>query len=65
MSSKDPHHLLEGSRSAPFTKARRDRCVKQIMDETGIGLWEATIAYRIATKGLVGTHTVTEKKENE
>lgn len=51
MSVKDPYKL-EGSRGAPFTKTRRDRCVKQIMEETGIGQYEATIAYRIATRGL-------------
>lgn len=62
--SKDPHHLLEGSRSAPFTKARRDRCVAKIMEETGIGEWEATIAYRIATAGLTGPRAV-EEKANE
>ena len=62
--SKDPHHLLEGSRSAPFTKARRDRCVKRIMEETGIGEYEATIAYRISTAGLTGPKTV-EGKANE
>lgn len=52
MSVKDPYHKLEGSRGAPFTKTRRDRCVQQIMEETGIGQYEATIAYRIATRGL-------------
>ena len=55
----------ENGRVAPFTLARRDKCVAQIMDETGIGRYEAEIAYRIATRGLVGVHTVTEKKENE
>ncbi len=64
MSVYDPHHLLEGNRQPPFTKARRDRCVKQIMEETGIGEYEATIAYRIATNGLVGKHRVTEESEN-
>lgn len=58
MSKNDPFHELEGNRSAPFTKARRDRCVKRIMEETGIGEYEATIAYRIATVGLVGAHRV-------
>ena len=51
MNVKDPYKL-EGLRGAPFTKTRRDRCVKQIMEETGIGQYEATIAYRIATRGL-------------
>lgn len=49
---KDPFHKLEGNRSITFTKTRRDRCVKQIIEETGIGEYEATIAYRIATKNL-------------
>lgn len=61
--NKDPHHLLEGNRSAPFTKARRDRCVKRIMEETGIGEYEATIAYRIATSGLVGVSRVKEAQD--
>lgn len=52
MSAKDPFHKLEGSRGSPFTKTRRDRCVKQIMEETGIGEYEATIAYRISTRNL-------------
>lgn len=52
MSVKDPYHVLEGSRSTTFTKTRRDRCVKQIMEETGIGEYEAVIAYRISTKAL-------------
>lgn len=52
MAVKDPYHRLEGNRGAPFTKTRRDRCVKQIMEETGIGEHEATIAYRIATRDL-------------
>ena len=51
---------LEGNRSWPFTIQRRDRCVKRIMEETGIGEYEATIAYRIATCGLVGAHRVEE-----
>ena len=51
---------MEGNRTAPFTIARRDRCVKRIMDETGIGEYEATIAYRIATSGLVGVSRVKE-----
>lgn len=52
MAVKDPYHRLEGNRGVPFTKTRRDRCVKQIMEETGIGEYEATIAYRIATRDL-------------
>ena len=44
--------LLEERRPWPFTAKRRDRCVKRIMEETGIGKYEATIAYRIATAGL-------------
>ena len=63
--SKDPYHLLEGNRSAPFTKARRDKCVKRIIEETGIGEYEATIAYRIATSGLVGYGRVKEAETNE
>ena len=53
-----PKQKLEGNRSWPFTIQRRDRCVKRIMEETGIGEYEATIAYRIATVGLVGAHRV-------
>ena len=49
---------LEGNRSWPFTIDRRDRCVKRIMEETGIGKYEAEIAYRIATSGLVGKREV-------
>ena len=60
MSRHDPFHELEGNRVPPFTKARRDRCVKRIVDETGIGEYEATIAYRIATSGLVGRCKVEE-----
>ena len=60
----DPNHLLEGNRNPPFTKARRDRCVKQIMEETGIGEYEATIAYRIATNNLVGKYGGVEEKKN-
>ena len=52
MAVKDPYHRLEGNRGATFTKTRRERCVKQIMEETGIGEYEATIAYRIATRNL-------------
>lgn len=60
MSVKDPYKL-EGLRGAPFTKTRRDRCVEQIMEETGIGKYEATIAYRIATRGLrTAQHEVAE-----
>ena len=47
-----PKQKLEGNRSWPFTIDRRDRCVKRIMEETGIGRYEAEIAYRIATLGL-------------
>ena len=56
---------LEGNRSWPFTIQRRDRCVKRIMEETGIGEYEATIAYRISTVGLVGNHAVREDSEND
>ena len=52
--------LLEDRRPFPFTVKRRDRCVKRIMEETGIGEYEATIAYRISTVGLVGAHRVEE-----
>ena len=48
---------LEGNRAWPFTINRRDRCVKRIMEETGIGKYEAEIAYRIATAGLQGERT--------
>ena len=47
----------------PFTIKRRDRLVRRIMDETGIGKYEAEIAYRIATSGLVGKALVEEKKD--
>ena len=65
MSRHDPFHELEGNRSAPFTKKRRDKCVKRIMEETGIGEYEATIAYRIATVGLVGAHRVEEVEHDD
>lgn len=52
---------LEGNRAWPFTIDRRDRCVKRIMEETGIGKYEAEIAYRIATSGLVGKREVEDK----
>ena len=55
-----PKQKLEGNRSWPFTIDRRDRCVKRIMEETGIGRYEAEIAYRISTIGLVGQRTVEE-----
>lgn len=48
----------------PFTIQRRDRLVKRIIEETGIGEYEATIAYRIATSGLVGKALVEEKKDD-
>ena len=44
--------LLEDRRPYPFTVKRRNRCVQRIMEETGIGKYEAEIAYRIATLGL-------------
>ena len=47
-----PKQKLEGNRAWPFTINRRDRCVERIMEETGIGKYEAEIAYRIATLGL-------------
>ena len=52
--------LLEDRRPWPFTVKRRDRCVQRIMEETGIGKYEAEIAYRISTMGLVGQRTVEE-----
>ena len=52
---------LEGNRAWPFTIDRRDRCVKRIMEETGIGKYEAEIAYRIATSGLSGRREVEDK----
>ena len=64
MSKHDPFHELEGNRSAPFTKARRDRCVQRIMKETPIGEYEATIAYRIATCGLTGSRAVEDIKHD-
>lgn len=64
--NKDPYkNKLEGNRSYPFTIARRDKCVKSIMEETGIGEYEATIAYRIATSGLIGVYRVKGSEENE
>ena len=56
---------LEGNRSWPFTIDRRDRCVKRIMEETGIGRYEAEIAYRISTMGLVGERNVTEGNDGK
>ena len=56
---------LEGNRAWPFTINRRDRCVKRIMDETGIGKYEAEIAYRISTMGLVGERNVTEGNDGK
>ena len=65
MAKIDPRETkLEGNRSYPFTIARRDKCVRQIMDETGIGEYEATIAYRIATSRLVGVSRVTEERSD-
>ena len=55
---------LEGNRSWPFTVQRRDRCVKRIMEETGIDRYEAEIAYRISTVGLVGNHAVEDKSDD-
>ena len=60
MGKQNPYKL-ECHRAYPFTIARRDRCVKRIIEETGIGEYEATIAYRIATSGLVGAHRVKEE----
>ncbi len=65
MGVKDPYHKLEGNRAWPFTIERRDKCVKKIMLETGIGEYEATIAYRIATSGLLGKASVTEANTND
>lgn len=56
-----PKQKLEGNRAWPFTIDRRDRCVKRIMEETGIGKYEAEIAYRIATNGLSGRREVEEE----
>ena len=56
-----PKQKLEGNRSWPFTIDRRDRCVKRIMEETGIGRYEEEIAYRISTMGLVGERAVMEE----
>lgn len=50
----------EIGRGEPFTVDRRDRCVKRIMDETGIDKWQAEIAYRIATLNLTGKRSVTD-----
>ena len=63
MANRDPYHELEGNRSAPFTKRRRDRCVQRIVQETGITEYQATIAYRIATCGLSGTRAVQEVQD--
>ena len=60
-----PKQKLEGNRSWPFTINRRDRCVQRIMEETGIGKYEAEIAYRISTMGLVGERNVTEGNDGE
>ena len=57
--------LLEDRRPFPFTVKRRDRCVKRIMEETGIGKYEAEIAYRISTMGLVGERNVTEGNDGK
>lgn len=57
-------YKLEGNRAMPFTIERRDKCVKKIMEETGIGEYEATIAYRIATSGLTGWARVKEEKDD-
>ena len=62
--TKRIENKLEGNRSMPFTIQRRDRLVKRIIEETGIGEYEATIAYRIATSGLVGKALVEEKKDD-
>lgn len=59
-----PKQKLEGNRSWPFTIDRRDRCVNRIMEETGIGRYEATIAYRISTAGLVGKYRAEEKNDD-
>jgi hypothetical protein len=59
-----PKKQLEANRAWPFTINRRDRCVKRIMEETGIGKYEAEIAYRISTVGLIGNHSVEEVSEN-
>ena len=56
-----PKQKLEGNRAWPFTIDRRDRCVKRIMEETGIGKYEAEIAYRIYTNGLSGRREVEDK----
>ena len=58
MGTPTPKQKLEGNRAWPFMINRRDRCVKRIMEETGIGRYEAEIAYRIATSGLVGKREV-------
>lgn len=64
MAKKDPKEgKLEGNRSFPFTIARRDKCVRQIMDETGISEYDATIAYRIATSRLVGIARVKQEEQ--
>ena len=55
-----PKQKLEGNRAWPFTINRRDRCVERIMEETGIGKYEAEIEYRISTMGLVGERSVME-----
>lgn len=60
-----PKQKLEGNRSWPFTINRRDRCVQRIMEETGIGKYEAEIAYRISTMGLVGERNVTEGNDGK
>ncbi len=61
----DPYGKLEQNRSFPFTIKRRDKLVARIMEETGIGKYEATIAYRIATSGLIGKAIVTEERTEQ
>ena len=60
-----PKQKLEGNRSWPFTIQRRDRCVERIMKETGIGRYEAEIAYRISTVGLVGKYGVEDVEHDD
>lgn len=56
---------LEQNRAYPFTQKRKIKLVNRIMEETGIGKYEAEIAYRIATSGLIGKYRVTEENANE
>lgn len=51
METKNP--VKRRRKETPFEKKdRRERCVQWIVEETGIGRYEATVAYQIAVRGL-------------